>query len=106
MKKKDVLVLVLIVLTILDIITTYVIISKTGHSLEKNLLMRYTMSFGDWTWMFLKSMVTMFVIFLIYRFEHLFKLRYLALVNALLLAVVLNNTILVILMNTTHSDLF
>ena len=106
MKKRDILVLALIVLTILDIIMTYVIVSNTSYAVESNPIMRYMMSFGEWNWMFFKGIVTMFVIFLIYKFEHQFRLRFLVLVNTLLLAVVLNNTIVVILMNTTHSDLF
>lgn len=106
MKKRDVLVLALIILTILDIIMTYVIISNTDHQVESNPIMRYMMSLGDWTWIIFKSSVTMFVVFLIYRFKHLFRLKVLVLVNTLLLAVVVNNTYTLIMMWTVHRDLF
>jgi len=106
MKKRDILVLGIVILSIADIIITSILINQTSYTIEGNPIMRYMMSHGSWAWVLFKSTITMACILAIYKFDKKFRLRVIALINAILALIVINNSIILIMMHTNHADLF
>lgn len=104
MTKRDVLVLGIILLTIADIITTHIMVSRMDMTIEGNPLMRHMMAMGEWTWILFKSTMTMLIILVIYRWKHKVRNRVILAVNVLMVGVVANNVILLVKLLTTYSD--